>query len=444
MIYKLRHFLDNYFPDAFTIALLLTLFVILLGWVFQNESPIQMAVYWYEGFWGFLTFTLQMSLMLVFGSMIAKSTLVSKLLEQLIKKVNTPLKALYLTMVVTALITFINWGIGIIFGPVLTLTLKKNIPEINSAHLIAAAYSMYVIVFPISISSTTPLLVNTPGHFLEDQIGLIPFSETIFAPNAILTVVITFVVLLIFFHVIVKKETVHGQKLQSHLRNDVRKTRIKQEAVPPKTSFADQLNNSKLLSHALSFLALLAVTYILRNNARIDFNLINFVLLFIGIALYGSPKQYVHAFTDNTSVMAGILLQFPFYSGIMGMISGSGLINALIQWMTSFSTSWSFPLCVLFSSSLINFFIPANGGQWLIAGELITSTGRSLSVSMGTTINAFNFGAFSSNFLQPFWALPVLALSGLSVRDIWGYCLFAFIVFFSISAVSISILPTSW
>ena len=109
MIYKLRHFLDNYFPDAFTIAILLTLFVILLGWVFQNESPIQMAVYWYEGFWGFLTFTLQMSLMLVFGSMIAKSTLVSKLLEQLIKKVNTPLKALYLTMVVTALITFINW-----------------------------------------------------------------------------------------------------------------------------------------------------------------------------------------------------------------------------------------------------------------------------------------------------------------------------------------------
>lgn len=432
--------MDYFLPDALTIAFCLTLLVIALGMIIQKETPIQMIIYWYDGFWGFLTFTLQMSIMLVFGSVIATSSIVKNMLEKIFIKINTPLKALYAIMFITAILNFFNWAIGIITGPVLTLIAKKRIPEINVSHLIAATYSMYVIVFPISISGTTSLLVKSPGHFLEEKIGIVPFSQTIFAPNALLTGIISFIALLLFFHFIVVKEKTEHVSEQTFQEE----TAISEEFTNERNTFAGRLNNSKILTSILCLCACLAIFYNILNNKPVDFNFINFVLLFTGLAIYRSPVKYMNAIKNNMTLISGMILQFPLYSGIMAMISSSGLVITLINWITTFATTESFPFWIIVSSSLTNFFIPANGGQWLIVGSLLTTVGDSLDVPIGTVINAFNFGTFSSNFLQPFWALPALAMSGLKIKDIWSYCLIAFVIFFSITLLCFWILPNSW
>ncbi|MCM3762987.1 TIGR00366 family protein [Alkalihalobacillus oceani] len=440
MIYKIRNFLDCYLPNAFTIALCLTLLVLVLGAIIQQQTPVQMILYWYDGFWGFLTFTLQMSLMLVLGSTIATASAVKRVLERIFVKVDTPLKALYLIMIMSAWATFFNWAVGMIIGPVLTLLMKKRMPHIKSAHLIAASYAMYVIIFPVSISSTTALLVTTSGHFLESQIGIVPFQQTIFAPKAIFTSVISFFALLAFFHFIVVKEKSTGQAV-----GEVINERKESKAESSGHVFAAKANNSPLLTYLLCFCALLAAFfYVKENKLMIDFNFINFILLFLGMAIYKSPEKYASSFKENISIISGIILQFPLYAGIMAMISDSGLVGTLIQWITNVSTTETFPFWVILSSSVINFFIPANGGQWLITGSLLTTAADNLGVPIGTTINAFNFGTFTSNFLQPFWALPALALSGLKIKDIWSYCLIAFLIFMATTLICFYLLPDSW
>lgn len=444
MFYRIRKILDNFMPDAFTIAFCLTILVIFFGWLIEGVTPINMVLFWYEGFWEFMVFTLQMAMMLVLGSSIANSGQVKKIIVKLSAKVSSPIKALYLIMLTTAVVTYFNWGIGAIIGPIIALSLKRRVKSINLPLFIAASYSSFTVIMPMSISVAAPLLVNTPGHFLEEEIGIVSFSKTIFAPTAVLTGISAFTIIVLLYHYLVKKDkdnTAIFPSQQEEKINPLKNEKIKKETENSPFS----LHNSKILAYFLSCCAFIAVVFVfLKSETRIDFNLINFILMFIGIFLYGSPKKYYQSFSENIHTVSGIILQFPFYAGIMGMMAGSGLIVTITKFIMSFSSNSTYPILIILTSSFINFFVPSNGGQWLIVGPLLVRVGLELNVPIGTVVNAFSYGTFTSNFLQPFWVLPVLALSGLSVKDIWSYCIISFVLFIITAIIGVSIFPISW
>ena len=166
-----------------------------------------------------------------------------------------------------------------------------------------------------------------------------------------------------------------------------------------------------------------------------------FVLLMLGLGLHGSMQRYTECFTDGMKSASGIILQYPFYAGIMGMMQGSGLVVVIAQWMTSIATPATFGFIAMLSAGLVNIAVPSGGGQWAIQGPILVESARQIGVPVTVAINAFTIGDLWTNLFQPFFVLPALGISGLGLRDIWGYCLLGFIVFGVAGTIGTLIVP---
>jgi len=151
----------------------------------------------------------------------------------------------------------------------------------------------------------------------------------------------------------------------------------------------------------------------------------NFTFLFLGILLHKTPRRYLHSLNNAVKGSAGIILQFPFYSGIMGMMIASGLAATISGWFVSISSESTLPFFAFLSAGLVNIFVPSGGGQWAVQGPIMIPASIELGTPLAKTAMAVAWGDAWTNMIQPFWALPALGIAGLGARDIMGYCLVA-------------------
>jgi len=421
-----------HFPSPFEIALLLSA-VSFLGAVWLTQPPDrgilpyswEVLQFWKAGFWELLEFTLQMVLILIFGHALAISPLMNKLLDRLAVTASSNSRGVMLTAITTLMAGYINWGFGLILGAVLARKIGENAKtnHINLNYpLVSAAGYVGMLVWHGGFSGSAPLKVAEPDHFLLQEIGIISIDQTILSPSNLIINAVLILCLLITFYILSKKKYSPSEYPKVTLQ-------IKEEK--------DRKNFIGLLVGVIIMALCLYDFYHVPNYGWgfINLNFVNFLLLGLGLCLHLDLDDYVRAIGKALQGATGIILQFPFYAGILGILKYSGLLTIIAAFFVEQSTPSTFPLLTFFSAALINLFVPSGGGQWAVQGPVIIAAAKEIGLDIPKTIMALAYGDQLSNMLQPFWALPLLAITGVSAKQILKYTL----VVFGVAAIILGI-----
>ena len=416
--------MEKYLPDPFLFVIILTVVIFVLGLGLTDSSPVQMVAFWGEGFWALLAFSMQMVLVLVTGFVLASSPIFKKGLGKLASLAKSPGSAIILVTLVSLAASWINWGFGLVIGALFAKELAKRVENVDYRLLIASAYSGFII-WHAGFSGSIPLSIATAGHPFADKIGVIPTSETIFASyNLIIVAALIIIVPLLNRLMMPKKEdtvTVDPRLLVEPI----------DEVLPKKSDMtpAERLENSWILSMIIGALGIaFIVYYFVQNGFALTLDLVNFMFLFLGIIFHGTPRKYLIAVQEAVKGAGAIIVQFPFYAGIMGMMTASGLAGVMSEAFVNISSAETLPLFAFLSAGLVNFFVPSGGGQWAVQAPIMLEAAEMLGSDPAKVAMAVAWGDAWTNMIQPFWALPALAIAGLKAKDIMGFCVIVLIV----------------
>lgn len=428
----LQRMVSRVVPDPFLLALGLTL-VVMIGGLANlaatgADAAVGPVVYgWLEGFasGAGLAFAMQMALVLVTGHAIATSPPVQRLVERLAALPRSGAGAATIVAAGACAASLIHWGLGAITGALLAREVARHCAArgvpLNYALLGGAGYAGFA-VWHGGLSGSAPLKAAEPGNFVEAAFGRpIPLTETLVAPvNLLITGALVLTIPLLFRALARHAPSTHVPAL---LPRDPGRRDAHERGV------VAALQESRWIG-VLVGAGLLAALAAGGASGRISFDLnaVNLLFLASGLVLQGSVRRYVEAIADGAKGAGGILLQFPFYFGILGVMQASGLIETISDAMLSVATPRTFPVIAFFSAGLVNLFIPSGGGQWAVQGEILARAGSALGVEPGLVILAFSYGDAWTNMLQPFWALPLLGIMGLKARDVIGFSTLVFLL----------------
>ncbi len=414
--------MQRWLPDAFLFAVLLTLVVFVSGVLFEQQSIMEMTQYWGNGLWDLLAFSMQMIFILVTGHALANSNVIKNLLHQIAKLATTPTKAVVLTTLVATIASWLNWGFGLVVGGIIARHIAQNNSKVHYPLLVAAAYSGFL-VWHAGLSGSIPLKIATPG---QDALGslianqAIPVSETLFSWPVIIIVLFLLVTLpLLNLLMMPNQDEVQPIQLKQNNASTAKETAQKNST---KQTPAEKMETSPVISMLLAGLGILFLINHFREGGGLGLNTINLLLLSLGLIFHVNTRNYLQALQEAIQSVTGIVLQFPLYAGIMGMMIHSGLASSLSQWFINHSTAETFSLLTFISAGIVNFFVPSGGGQWALQAPIVIPAAQSLGVPLNQVAMAVAFGDAWTNMIQPFWALPLLGIAGLKIKDIMGYC----------------------
>ncbi len=426
---------QRWLPEPFIFAILLTFVAAVLAAVVCHQTPLEVVWNWGGGVWNLLAFAMQMALVLVCGSALAAAPAVKRGVSALARLPKSPAGAIALVTVVSALACWLNWGFGLIVGVVFAKEIARQLQGVDYRLLIASAYSGFV-VWHAGISGSIPLTMATPGEALTKATNgaltaPIPVSQTILDPHNLV------IVLLVIVGITVANSLMHPKQGAvtvdaSLLSDSTDKSDLSDQSDKPTP--AQRLEHSLVLSWliALMFIVFLVVKLGFRGGS-LDLGAVIMLFLALGLLLHGTPVAYVKAFGKAASGASGIILQFPFYAGIMGIITGVGASGICMGTVVAdacirISNPVTYPLLTFLCAAVLNLFVPSGGGHWAIQAPIMFTAGADLGVDPGLTGIAIAWGDAWTNLIQPFWALPALAIAKLSAKDIMGYCLIDLLV----------------
>jgi short-chain fatty acids transporter len=465
----------RYIPNPLIFAIILSAVIYVLGITMTDTSPFKMIEHWYGGFWNLLSFGMQMVALLLFGYVLASSPPVRAVITWTARFPRNSGQAIVLITVLAMVFAYINWGLGLIVGAIAAreICLQAKARGIRVHYPLAAAAGFSALmVFACGFSATAPLLMAGDKHFLFEQFGQVPIAQTLLTPYNFI-IVATWMLVMPFVYRAMQPppEQVEEvgddpaaaaataaaqpgggaggtpQALEPALRvaddgSAVATMPAMSMSAELGDSLAEKLDNARSLSWLF---AVAGLTYLVYHFATrgfdLNLNIVNFTLLVAGVIAYGTPIAYVKAVDEGIRACGQIVLQFPFYAGIMGMMSGSGMIAIFSGWMVAVSNAFTFPFVAFLSAALVNVFVPSAGGQWAIQGPTLMEAARALGVDYGVTIMAFTYGDQLTNGIQPFWMLPLLGVTFLKAREILGYTAVIMIVAFFIFSLGITFLP---
>ena len=427
---------QRWLPEPFIFAILLTFVAAILAMPICHQTPLEVVEHWGGGVWSLLAFAMQMALVLVCGRALAAAPAVKRAVTALARIPKSPAAAIALVTVVSALACWLNWGFGLIVGVIFAKEIARQLQGVDYRLLIASAYSGFV-VWHAGLSGSIPLTMATHGDALAQATGgvlasPIPVGQTILDPHNIV------MVLLVIVGITVANTLMHPKQgavvVDSALLadDDTQNSEFKNQQ--SQTTPAQRMERSPILSWII---ALLMVAYLVVKlgfrGGSLDLGIVIMIFLSLGLMLHGTPLAYVRAFGKAATGASGIILQFPFYAGIMGIIttagsSGVSLGSVISDACISISNPATYPLLTFLSAAVINVFVPSGGGQWAVQAPIMFPAGADLGVDPGLTGIAIAWGDAWTNLIQPFWALPALAIAKLSARDIMGFCLVDLIV----------------
>lgn len=425
---RFKRLFYHLFPSPFAIAIILTIVVYLLALVFTQRPenavstyPIKILEYWQTGFWELLAFTMQMALILILGHALALTPLFNRLIGSLTQYCNTTAKAALLVSFVTILLSFFNWGLCLVFGAIFARKVAERAQEKNLAinyPLIGASGYVGMMCWHGGLSGSAPLTVSSADHFLTNQIGVIGIEQTTLSGMNISTSLC--LILLIPLSLYMLGKLAPSKPMEMKLKSHKKKTQT--VAIG-----AEKIDHAKFPAIALGLLiCIIAVRKAFNHPSDaglgfIDLDYINLLLFGLGILLHGSFAGFLSAIQKAIGGASGIIIQFPLYAGIMGIMKYSGLGAEISYAFVAISNEVTLPIFTFFSAGLVNVFVPSGGGQWVVQGPIVTEAAQTLGVSIPKTIMALSYGDQLTNMLQPFWALPLLGITQLKAKDILPY-----------------------
>jgi short-chain fatty acids transporter len=416
---------EAYLPSAFVFCLILTLMVFASALVFTPHSPVALVGFWGKDFWSLNAFAMQMVFVLVTGHMLARTPLVTKALNFLTSRVHSETSAIVMLSFFSTLTCFLNWGFGLIVSGILAIELAKKLGKVNFGLFIATAYSGFL-VWHGGLSGSIPLKIAGRDEVLSKITPdlSIPLSQTIFS-GWNLGIVISLLVLLPLLALWMRTD----KKMEVSAKPYI------QAEAPRILTFRDKLENFKGFNFLFFIFFLIIIVQGLSQSESFDINRVNMVFLSLALLLHQTPMKFLAALEEAVVYASGVIIQFPFYAGLMGLMQHSSLADQIAGAFVQISTPQTLPLWTFLSGGIVNFIIPSGGGQWVVQGPIVLKAAQALNVDFAKVSMSLAWGDAWSNMIQPFWALPLLGLAKLELKDIMGYCL----VFMAFSGVVISL-----
>lgn len=429
---------ERFMPDPFIFAAILSFVVYGMALGLTEVKAIPLVDMWAGGLWSLLTFTMQISLTLLFSGCVVRTRPVRKMITSATALATTPAKAYFITALLAGLSALFSWAAGLMVGAFTAKEMAKNVKGCHYPLLVASAYSGFMI-WHMGYSSSIGLVVATPGHFLEKVCGIIPTSETIFAPFNMITAF----VLLISIAFLMPRLAPDSKNTKELDLSIVEESQVDQMAdnQGKDLTFADRLESAWPICLILALGGLIYLIKFYGSGGSLNLNSMNMSLLVIGLIFSKNPKDFVENAVESGKALGPILIQFPLYGGIMGMMIKSGLAIVIAGWFVAISTEFTLPFWAFMSAGLINFFVPSGGSQWAVQGPIMLEAAQQLSVDMPRIAMAVAWGDQWTNLIQPFWALPLLAIAGMKAKDMMGYCIITLIWSGIVCSLAILLLP---
>ncbi|MGH3653091.1 short-chain fatty acid transporter [Glutamicibacter sp.] len=414
-----NNLVEKFIPSALVFAIALTFIVALMALIATGSSPVLIVQSWGDGLAGLLSFMTQMALVLMLGFILANTRPVRKLLRALSRIPNSALSSYLFVFMISAVASLITWGLGLVVGGLLAREIAAQARErgyrTHFPMLVASGFAGFVI-WHMGYSGSGPLTAATPDSFIAKQLGApLPISETTFSSWNLIAIVATIVVVGLALYLVAPR----GDDKIFELATDAREELVdlEDEVSTP----ADKVDASRLptLLLGLMLLAYLAIHFAKGGSLTLD--IVNWSFLCLILLLVRNPFELMALTKHAASNVGEILLQFPLYAGILGIMTGTGLIEVISEVMISISTPQTFGLLAFLSAGVVNFFVPSGGGQFAVQAPILLTAASQLGVDPSIPIMAVAYGDQWTNMIQPFWALPLLAIAGLKMRDILGY-----------------------
>lgn len=429
----------RWIPNSFVVAGLLTLIVFAAALLFTDSTVMQCVGFWGDGFWSLLSFGMQMCMIVFTGYVVAVSPIVGRFLRMIARIPTGPKSAIVTMTIISLLLSWFHWGLSIVGAALMVRFIAAQRRDVDYRLLVACAYLGMGCTWHAGLSASAPLLVATPGHFLEAEMGVIPVGETIFSPFNLILVAIVFVFLCVFTPLLhpCKEQTV---SIDPNLLAGFEDFEVPKRPANPTPS--ERLEYSYVMNAIFGLLGLgWTVWHFLGKGGSLTLDAFNFIALFLGILLHPSTASFLKAAAEGGKLLWGIVVQFPFYAGMYGIIKSSGLTESLANTLVSVATEHTYPAIVYWYSGIVNYFVPSGGSKWAIEAPYIIEAAKTLDVSASKTVIAYAWGDMATDLIQPFWALPLLSVAKLDFKDIMGYEIIIFVAYASIVTLAFLFFP---
>ena len=419
-------FVDKCYPDAFLFVIILTFITFLLSLSFTDSSSIEIINAWGNGLPKLFTFTAQICIIMITAHALAHTDPIERLLNKIGSLPTSANQAYALVAFVSGVASLFAWSFGLIVGGLIAkfvaIGCQKKSIKVHYPLIVASAYSGYVI-WHMGYSSSAALFVASENHSLVDKIGVLPVTETIFSSFNIIMALVTLLIITILAPLMRPKNS------KNIIEVDAKKLFKKEKKGINKISnIAEVIENNRKISFLFGFVILF---YILNTfyteGFSLDLNIVSWTFLCLGLLLSNSSIHYVKLVNNAAITVGPIILQYPFYAGIMGIMADTGLINILANQIVLFSSTETLPFFSFLSGGLVNMFIPSGGGQWAVQGPVMIEAAEILGVNPSFVVLGVAYGDQWTNMIQPFWTIPLLAIAGLHMRQIMGYTFVVFI-----------------
>jgi len=426
IVAPLERFFLRWVPDAFVVAILLSLVTFGLAMGVQGYSVGDTITSWGDGFWNLLTFTNQITLTLLLGFALANTPAMRAGFAKCATFVNSPFAAYASACFITGVCALFSWGLSLIAAGIVPRYIGDSCRErgikIHYPMLVASAFSGFA-VWHQGLSSSIGLAIATPGHPLEDTIGLIPTSETIFTTWNIASALAVLCILPFAMAWIRPKDDDEIHELSPDHFPPETKAAGKPDITP-----ADRLENSRIATFTLIGCGLVYIyVHFIQRGDGLTLNIFNFAFLIVGLLMAGSMKKYIDIILEGGRIAVPFLLQYPFYAGIAAVMQDSGLANLVIEGFVSVSSAATLPLFGFFSGGLVNLFIPSGGGQWAVQGPIMMGAAQELGADIPRVAMGVALGDQWTNLVHPLTLIPVTALARIQPKEIMSFCFMALI-----------------
>jgi short-chain fatty acids transporter len=443
---------ERWVPDAWVICMGLTALALLLAIAGAGAGVEEAVLAWGAGVWNLLTLAMQFTIALVAAHACVASRPVHRTLDRLaaLPDPEKPVQAVLLAGVVSLVTGYLNWAFCIVACALFVPFICRRNPKVDVRVLIAASYMGLGTVWQSGLSSSAPLILATPGNPLLDPATgpavvdrLYPVTETLFNPFNLVYALVMGVVGL-------------AAALALHPRSGARTLSQDEVAAilpgtPPEEAPASTPAQRIDAFRGWVWLALLLLAYPLGHSIATrgfgvswTINAYNVVFLAAALALHGRPLPFLRACRSGVDAAWGIIVQFPFYAGIFGLMQHTALGAWLGAWFAEIATQRSYPVVVYLYSGFMNLFVPSAGSKWLIEAPFLIPAGQALDVSTVTVLLAYAYGDSTTNLIQPFFAIPILAVTRMRFGDVVGYTFLIALACLAVNLVAMALIPIHW
>ncbi|MGH3095299.1 MAG: short-chain fatty acid transporter [Streptosporangiales bacterium] len=414
---------ERYLPTSFVFAIVLTFVVAALAFGLTDSGPVEVVRAWGDGLTGLLAFMTQMALILLLGYTLASTRQVRALLTR-VAAVPKGWQVYPFVTIIAAIASLISWGLGLVVAGLLSVRVARVGRErgepVHYPLLVACGYSGYV-VWHMGYSGSAPLAAATPGSFVDKQIGhTIPVSDTIFTSWNLIAIVVTVVLVAGAMAMLRPRPQDTVVELDAGANEDPEPAPASTDVEKP--SPAERVDTSRVVTTAagLAFVVYLVV-YFVQEGPALTLDIVNWTFLALILLLVRSPNELGRLVADGARTVGDILVQFPLYAGILGMMAGTGLIDVFSNFFVGISSDETLGFWSFLSGGFINMFIPSGGGQYAVQGPIFLQAAQTLHVDPAVVTMGIAYGDQWTNMIQPFWAIPLLAIAGLRIRDVLGF-----------------------